>query len=205
VQRASEIGFVNKILPVGQRRVRSIMPTGSSQTRHLSCNCSNALLTGPFQKGPPKWPASRAARSMRSRPAQTQPKDLPRSAANSRQRLKESDRGVCQAGAEEQTPSYRIQISERRDRDLAPGLGALRLHGIFRVLLACAREWRTGLVFPPELLAIHRHTLARISATSIGGLLTVFLEYAERVDPRSSVVSSCSFGTHRLRGRSGAE
>jgi hypothetical protein len=37
----------------------------------------------------PKWPASRAARSMRLRPAQMQPKDFPRSAANGRQHLKE--------------------------------------------------------------------------------------------------------------------
>ena len=57
--------------------------------------------------------------------------------------LCESDRGVSQAGAEEQTRSYRIQISERRDRDLAPGLGALRPPWIFRVLRLrpCAREW----------------------------------------------------------------
>ena len=86
VQRAYEIGFVNKIVPVGEQRRAAL-----AYAHKIAANAPLVvqLLKRFVDRTRPKWPASRAARSMRLRPAQMQPKDFPRSAANGRQHLKE--------------------------------------------------------------------------------------------------------------------
>ena len=56
VQRAYEIGFVNKIVPVGQQRQGAFEYAHKSRpTRPWSSSCSNALWTAPTPRGPSEF------------------------------------------------------------------------------------------------------------------------------------------------------
>ena len=66
VQRAYEIGFVNKIVPVGEQRQAALAYAHKiAANAPLVVQLLKRFATGPFRKDRPKWPASRAARSRR--------------------------------------------------------------------------------------------------------------------------------------------